>query len=101
MGDIKNMFCHTGGGKSLEALKEHLLKVTLRLPHGTNARILDAPVRGTHGGTFSRLEIRVTAVGERRAFEALGKGQTGDSKQHFACTARRATGNSAVAGKGK
>ena len=101
MGDIKNMFCHTGGGKSLEALKEHLLKVTLRLPHGTNARKLDAPVRGTHGGTFSRLGIRVTAVGERRAFEALGKGQTGDSKQHFARTASRATGDGAVAGNGK
>ena len=52
------------------ALKEHLLKVTLRLPHRTNARKLDAPVRGTHGGTFSRLGIRVTAGGEeRRAFE--------------------------------
>ena len=39
---------------------------------------------------------------ERRAFEARTiRGQTGDSKQHFACTARRATGNSAVAGKGK
>ena len=53
------------------ALKEHLLKPTLRLPHRTNARKLDAPVRGTHGGTFSRLGIRVTAGGEeRRAFEA-------------------------------
>ena len=72
MGDIENIFCHTGGGKSLEALKEHLLlKVTLRLPHRTNARKLDAPVRGTHGGTFSRLGIRVTAGGEeQRAFEA-------------------------------
>ena len=71
MGDIETIFCHTGGGKSLGALKEHLLKVTLRLPHGTNARKLDAPMRGTHGGTFSRLGIRVTAGGEeRRAFEA-------------------------------
>ena len=70
MGDIENMFCHTGGGKSLEASKEHLLKVTLRLPHRNNARKLDAPVRGIHGGTFSRLGIRVTAVGEERhAFE--------------------------------
>ena len=71
MGDIENIFCHTGGGKSLEAIKEHLLKVTLCLPHRTNARKLDAPVRGTRGGTFSRLGIRVTAGGEeRRAFEA-------------------------------
>ena len=72
MGDIENIVCHTGGGKSLGApTKEHLLKPTLRLPHRTNARKLDAPVRGTHGGTFSRLGIRVTAVGEeRRAFEA-------------------------------
>ena len=71
MGDIENIFCHTGGGKSLEDLKEHLLKVTLRLPHRTNARKLDAPVRGTHGGTFSRLGIRVTGEGEeRRVFEA-------------------------------
>ena len=79
MGDIENIVCHTGEGKSSGALKEHLLKPTLRLPHRTNARKLDAPVRGTHRGTFSRLGIRVTAVGERRAFEALGKGQTGDS----------------------
>ena len=71
MGDIENIFFHTGGGKSSEALKEHLLKVTLRLPHRANARKLDAPVRGTHGGTFSRLGIRVTAGSEeRRAFEA-------------------------------
>ena len=71
MGDIENMFCHTGGGKSSEDLKEHLLKVTLRLPHRTNGHKLDAPVCGTHGGTFSRLGIRVTAGGEeRRAFEA-------------------------------
>ena len=70
MGDIENIFGHTGG-KSLGAPKEHLLKVTLRLPHRTNARKLDAPVRGTHGGTFSRLGIRVTAGSEeRRAFEA-------------------------------
>ena len=70
MGDIENIFCHTGGGKSLGALNEHLLKPTLRLPHRTNARKFDAPVCGTHGGTFSRLGIRVTAVGEERAFEA-------------------------------
>ena len=71
MCDIENIFCHTGGGKSSEDLKQHLLKVTLRLPHRTNARKLDAPVRGTHGGTFSRLGIQVTGVGEeRRAFEA-------------------------------
>ena len=71
MGDIENIFCHTGWGKSSEALKEHLLKVTHRLPHRTNARKLDAPVRGTRGGPFSRLRIRVTAGGEeRRAFEA-------------------------------
>ena len=71
MGDIENIFATRGGGKSLGALKEHLFKVTLRLPHRTNARKLDAPVRGTHGGTFSRLGIRVTAGGEeRRAFEA-------------------------------
>ena len=41
----------------MEDSKEHLLKVTLRLPHRTNARKLDAPVCGTHGGTFSRLRI--------------------------------------------
>ena len=72
MGDIETIFYHTGGGvKSSGALKEHLLKVTLRLPHRTNTRKLDAPMRGTPGGTFSRLGIRVTAVGEeRRAFEA-------------------------------
>ena len=71
MGDIDFFFFHTGGGKSLEDLKEHLLKVTLRLPHRTNVRKLDAPVRGTPGGTFSRLRILVTAVGEERgAFEA-------------------------------
>ena len=52
------------------APKEHLLKVTLRLPHRTNARKLDVAVRGTHGATLSRLGILVTAVGEeRRAFE--------------------------------
>ena len=60
MGDIENIFCNTGGGKRLGAPKEHLLKVTLRLPHRTNARKLDAPVCGTHGGTFSRLGIQVT-----------------------------------------
>ena len=33
---------------------------------------------------------------------ANGRGQTGEeSKQHFARTARRAAGNSAVAGNGK
>ena len=57
--------------KRLCAPKEHLLKPTLRLPHRTNARKLDAPVCGTHGGTFMRWGIRVTAVGEeRRAFIA-------------------------------
>ena len=55
----------------MEDPKEHLLKPTHRLPHRTNARKLDAPVRGTPGGTFPRLEIRVTAGGEeQRAFEA-------------------------------
>ena len=72
MGDIKNIFCHTGGGhKSSEDLKEHLLKVTLRHPHRTNDCKLDTPVCGRHGGTYLRWGIRVTAVGEeRRAFEA-------------------------------
>ena len=36
-----------------------------------------------------------------RLSRANGKGQTEDSKHHFARTARRATGNSAVAGNGK
>ena len=35
-----------------------------------------------------------------RLKRANGRGQTGDSKQHFARTARRATGNGAVAGNG-
>ena len=64
---IWKIFFATRGG----APKEHLLKPTLRLPHRTNARQLDAPVCGTHGRTLLRLGIRVTAGGEeRRAFEA-------------------------------
>ena len=54
----------------------------------------------THGGTFLRLGIRVTAVGEKRQAFKPRKGQTEDPNVHFTLTDCRATGNGAVAGNG-
>ena len=86
----------------MEALKEHLLKVTLRLPHRTNARKLDAPAEhmaapfhGWESGSPRGVRSGV------RLKRANGRGQTGVLTHHFARTARRATVNSEAAGNAK